>query len=129
MSLAFQCPFNRTGPDQKRVACLERGGRLALILHAHGALQDIEHDLAGVVMHGNMRAGFTMAETVGSKPMFREGFKCRHCLVPVETYYEWQKLDAKIKQPAPSRSPAGASWRRPGCGKPGYRRPKNWFAA
>jgi len=40
-----------------------------------------------------------MAETVDTKPMFREAFKRRRCLVPVEAYYEWKKLDAKTKQP------------------------------
>jgi len=40
-----------------------------------------------------------MAETVDTKPMFREGFKRRRCLVPIEAYYEWKKLDAKTKQP------------------------------
>jgi putative SOS response-associated peptidase YedK len=40
-----------------------------------------------------------MAETVDTKPMFREAFKRRRCLVPVEAYYEWQKIDAKTKQP------------------------------
>jgi putative SOS response-associated peptidase YedK len=40
-----------------------------------------------------------MAETVDTKPMFRDAFKRRRCLVPVEAYYEWKKLDAKIKQP------------------------------
>jgi putative SOS response-associated peptidase YedK len=40
-----------------------------------------------------------MAETVDTKPVFREAFKRRRCLVPVEAYYEWKKLDAKTKQP------------------------------
>ena len=31
--------------------------------------------------------------------VFREAFRRRRCLVPVEAYYEWQKLDAKTKQP------------------------------
>ena len=40
-----------------------------------------------------------MAETVDSKPAFREAFKRRRCLVPIEAFYEWKKLDAKAKQP------------------------------
>ena len=51
----------------------------------------------------DLKIGFStinaMAETVDTKPMFREAFKRRRCLVPVEAYYEWQKLDAKTKQP------------------------------
>jgi putative SOS response-associated peptidase YedK len=40
-----------------------------------------------------------MAETIDTKPMFREAFKRRRCPVPVEAYYEWKKLDAETKQP------------------------------
>jgi putative SOS response-associated peptidase YedK len=40
-----------------------------------------------------------MAETVVTKPVFRDVFQRRRCLVPVNNFYEWQKLDAKNKQP------------------------------
>ena len=40
-----------------------------------------------------------MAETVDTKPAYRDAFAQRHCLVPIEAFYEWQKLDAKTKQP------------------------------
>jgi putative SOS response-associated peptidase YedK len=39
------------------------------------------------------------AETVATKPAFREAFKSRRCLVPADGYYEWQKLGPKEKQP------------------------------
>jgi putative SOS response-associated peptidase YedK len=39
------------------------------------------------------------AETVATSPVFREAFKRRRCLVPADAFYEWQKLDAKNKQP------------------------------
>ncbi len=39
------------------------------------------------------------AETVATAPAFREAFKHRRCLVPADAFYEWQKLDAKNKQP------------------------------
>ncbi len=39
------------------------------------------------------------AETVTTSPAFREAMKRRRCLVPAEWFYEWQKLDAKSKQP------------------------------
>jgi len=39
------------------------------------------------------------AEEVRSKPAFREAFKKRRCLIPADAFYEWQKLDAKTRQP------------------------------
>src|SRR6267378_3358765 len=40
-----------------------------------------------------------MAETVDAKPVFREAFKRRRCLVPIEMFYEWKKIVPKEKQP------------------------------
>jgi putative SOS response-associated peptidase YedK len=40
-----------------------------------------------------------MAETVATKPAFRDAFKSRRCLVPADAFYEWRKLDANTKQP------------------------------
>jgi len=39
------------------------------------------------------------AEEAARKPAFREAWKTRHCLVPADAFYEWQKIDAKTKQP------------------------------
>lgn len=39
------------------------------------------------------------AETVATAPVFREAMKRRRCLVPADAFYEWQKLDARHKQP------------------------------
>jgi putative SOS response-associated peptidase YedK len=36
------------------------------------------------------------AETVATRPAYREAIRC---LVPAEWFYEWQKTDAKTKQP------------------------------
>jgi putative SOS response-associated peptidase YedK len=51
----------------------------------------------------DIKIGFStinaMAETVDTKPVFREAFKRRRCLVPIEAFYEWQKLGPKEKQP------------------------------
>ena len=38
-------------------------------------------------------------DTVADKPAFRAAFKKRRCLVVVDGYYKWKKLDAKAKQP------------------------------
>jgi hypothetical protein len=39
------------------------------------------------------------AEIITTAPAFREAIKYRRCLVPADAFYEWQKLDAKAKQP------------------------------
>jgi putative SOS response-associated peptidase YedK len=39
------------------------------------------------------------AETITTAPAFREAIKYRRCLVPADAFYEWQRLDAKTKQP------------------------------
>lgn len=39
------------------------------------------------------------AETIASSAIFREAAKRRRCLIPADAFYEWQKLDAKTKQP------------------------------
>jgi putative SOS response-associated peptidase YedK len=39
------------------------------------------------------------AETITTSPLYREAMKKRRCLVPADWFYEWQKVDAKTKQP------------------------------
>ena len=40
------------------------------------------------------------AETVASKPAFRNAFRHRRCLIPADGFYEWQVIPgSKIKQP------------------------------
>ncbi len=46
------------------------------------------------------------ADTVASKPSFREAFKKRRCLVPASGYFEW-KGQSPNKQPYFIRDPAG----------------------
>jgi len=41
------------------------------------------------------------AETVQSKPAFRQAFKRRRCLLPADGYYEWQRLDGKGETDSP----------------------------
>jgi putative SOS response-associated peptidase YedK len=39
------------------------------------------------------------AETVATSNVYREACKRRHCLIPADGFYEWQKPDAKTKIP------------------------------
>jgi len=38
-------------------------------------------------------------EDLEQKPAFREAFKRRRCLIPLDNFYEWKKLGSKEKQP------------------------------
>jgi putative SOS response-associated peptidase YedK len=57
---------------------------------------------ADPVLDKDEKIGFSTinarAEEVNTKPAFREPFRQRRCLVPVENFYEWQKT-GKGKQP------------------------------
>jgi putative SOS response-associated peptidase YedK len=39
------------------------------------------------------------ADKIQAAPTFREPFRKRRCLVPATGWYEWQKIDARTKQP------------------------------
>jgi len=39
------------------------------------------------------------SETVATKSAFREAFKQRRCVVPVDGFYEWEVITQKVKQP------------------------------
>jgi putative SOS response-associated peptidase YedK len=54
------------------------------------------------------------AETVDSKPAFRQAFKRRRCLLPADGYYEWQQPDGRE-----SDSPGGKGGAGPGAGRAG----------
>jgi putative SOS response-associated peptidase YedK len=45
---------------------------------------------------GNINA---KAEGIENKPAFREAFRQRRCLVPVDNFYEWKKVAGGKKQP------------------------------
>jgi putative SOS response-associated peptidase YedK len=51
----------------------------------------------------DIKIGFStinaMAETIETKPVFREAFQRRRCIVPVDNFYEWKKPGPKEKQP------------------------------
>jgi putative SOS response-associated peptidase YedK len=73
---------------------------------------------------GGRRPINAKAETVASLPTFRDAYKRRRCLVPVDNYFEWRaSKGARVKQPYAIGLKSGApfalagiweNWRRPG---------------
>lgn len=60
----------------------------------------------GLIPHWakDMKIGYSTinarAETLASKPAFRNAFKHRRCLIPADGFYEWQTIaGSKVKQP------------------------------
>lgn len=51
----------------------------------------------------DMKIGYTTinarAEEIATKPLYREAFKRRRCLIPANAFYEWQQTGTKTKQP------------------------------
>ena len=53
------------------------------------------------------------AETVASKPSFRDAFARRRCIVPVDGFYEWHRPESGPKQPYAFAHPANDAGERP----------------
>jgi putative SOS response-associated peptidase YedK len=82
----------------------------------------------GLIPYWSKQAGRRLinakAETVASLPMFRDAYKLRRCIVPIDNFFEWKAIKgAKAKQPyaiaMKDRQPFGVAgiwenWKLPG---------------
>src|SRR6476646_3440331 len=78
--------YNGAPTQQLPVVRLDEEGRRSLDLLRWGLIPFWAKDPAI-----GMRCINAMAETVATKPAFRDAFRRRRCLVPVDFFYEWQK--------------------------------------
>jgi putative SOS response-associated peptidase YedK len=72
---------------------------------------------------GGRRPINAKAETVDSLPSFRDAYRRRRCLIPVDSFFEWQAVKGSAKQPYAIGMKSGEpfalagiweNWRRPG---------------
>ena len=86
--------FNGAPTDTLPVVRLDRDGRRSLDLLRWGLVPWWAKDIKMGVRCIN-----AMAETVASKPAFRDAFaRGQRCIVPVDAFYEWKRIGAS-KQP------------------------------
>src|SRR3972149_4299144 len=77
----------------------------------------------GLVPRGSLdgERGFinARAETAWEKPSFRDAFARRRCLIPATGFYEWQRTEARRRQPWHFRLRSGQSFAFAGLWEPG----------
>ena len=84
--------FN-VAPTDEAAVVVQREDRRALTAYRWGLIPHWAED----PKIGN-RMFNARAETLASSPAFRDAFRRRRCLVPVDSFYEWRRED-KIRQP------------------------------
>lgn len=92
--------FN-VAPTDEAVVVTQRDDRRAVVRYRWG-LQPAWVDDPRIAS----RAFNARAETIATSPLFRDAFKRRRCLVPVDGFYEWRR-DGKVRHPLWIRDPGG----------------------
>ena len=80
-------------PTDEAVVVVERDDRRALKGYRWGLIPHWAPDARIASRTFNARA-----ESIASMPAFRESFRRRRCLVPVDAFYEWKREDG-VRQP------------------------------
>jgi putative SOS response-associated peptidase YedK len=85
-------PGNNISPGQE-IATIIHDDKNRLVCYRWGLIPSWAKDPS----IGN-RMFNARAETIAEKPSFKNAFQKRRCLIPVDGFYEWQKL-GKVKKP------------------------------
>jgi putative SOS response-associated peptidase YedK len=80
-------------PTDDALVVVQREDRRAITAYRWGLVPHWSTDLKAGSRMFNARA-----ETLTTSPAFRDAFKRRRCLVPVEAFYEW-KREGTVRQP------------------------------
>jgi putative SOS response-associated peptidase YedK len=111
--------FN-VAPTDDALVVVQREDRRGLVAYRWGLIPHWA-EKAGV----GSRAFNARAETVATSPMFRDSFKRKRCLVPVDAFYEWRR-EGTSRQPFAIRRGDGdvlalaglwSGWRDPDSGE------------
>jgi putative SOS response-associated peptidase YedK len=84
--------FN-VAPTDDAFVVVQREERRAVTAYRWGLIPHWSTDLKGGSRMFNARA-----ETITSSPAFREAFRRRRCIVPVDSFYEWRR-EGSVRQP------------------------------
>lgn len=93
--------FN-VAPTTEAAVVVQREDRRAIVRYRWGLVPSWSKEPDGGAKAFNARA-----ETLATSGLFREPFRKRRCLVPVDGFYEWRR-DASGKQPLWIHDPSGA---------------------
>jgi putative SOS response-associated peptidase YedK len=92
--------FN-VAPTDEAAVVVEREDRRAVVRYRWGLVPSWADD-----PRAGGRAFNARAETLATSPMFRDAFRRRRCLVPVDGFYEWLRTGS-MKQPMHVHDPDG----------------------
>ncbi|NIS35595.1 MAG: SOS response-associated peptidase, partial [Actinobacteria bacterium] len=87
-------PSYNVAPTDEVYAVAEHEGTRQLGTFRWGLIPFWAKDRKIAARHINARA-----ETVATKPAFRDSFASRRCIVPADGFYEWEKRDDGSKLP------------------------------
>ena len=114
-------PNYNVAPTDPVYAVAERKGERQLGVFRWGLIPHWAGSAKGAARFINARA-----ETVQTKPAFRDSFRSKRCLVPADGFYEWEKLEDGRKLPhyffSADRTPVAfaglwAAWQDPATGE------------
>lgn len=86
-------PRYNVAPTDDALVVVQRDEQRALTAYRWGLVPHWSPDLKAGSRMFNARA-----ETITTSPAFRDAFRRRRCLVPVDGFYEWQR-EGKVRQP------------------------------
>ena len=102
--------FN-VAPTDEAAVVVQREDRRAVVRYRWGLIPHWADDPKVASRMFNARA-----ETLATSPPFRDAFRRRRCLVPVDGFYEWLREGSR-RQPMRIHDPADGRSRSRGCGR------------